>query len=165
MNMDLKELVGKVQRLEDIEAIRTLKNTYHLCINDRLFSRISGLFTDDALVDFGYMNNTVDPWKGAAQIHEGFRFVETNLSEIKQFIHSHTIDVHGDAASGWSFLEARYGLADKSFNVAGKYEEDYRRVNGKWLFSRMTIQFYFTTPHELGWVVNNRHQLARRPVV
>jgi hypothetical protein len=164
VGIDLQDLAKQVARLQDLEAIRTLKNTYHLYINDRCFSHISSLFTTDAVVDFGYMHNTVDPWKGSDQINNGFKFVESNLSEIKQFIHSHTIDLDGDQASGWCFLEARYGLGNKSFNVAGKYDEDYRKVDGKWLFSRMNIHFYFTTPHELGWVADNRHQLARRPV-
>ena len=47
---DFAALAARVRRLEDIEAIRTLRNRYHSAINDGRFDEIGGLFTPDAVV-------------------------------------------------------------------------------------------------------------------
>lgn len=165
MDNELRSLVSRVQRLEDIEGIRTLKNVYHLYINDCRFEEIGNLFTDDAIVDMGYMHPSAEPCRGQAAIAEWYSTLTgaVGLSQLKQFTHNHTIETDGDEASGWSFLEARYGQGTASYNVAAKYEETYRKVDGLWLFSAIRLKIYFTVPMELGWAAEQRHHLVLRP--
>lgn len=156
-------LEQRIQRLEDIDAIKKLKNTYHLYINDCRFDEFGELFTENATVDMGYMGGEPEPWHGRAEIAEKFAGIPDALNQIKQFIHNHTIEVDGDDASGWAMLEARYGSDGNPFNVAAKYDDTYKRVDGKWLFDTMKVTFYFTVPMEAGWAGEKRHYLLRRP--
>lgn len=160
-----KSLADRLQRLEDIEAIRSLKNVYHLYINDCHFDRVGNLFTEDAVVDMGYMHPSVEPCRGRANIAEWYSNLTeaVGLSQLKQFTHNHTVELDGNVASGWSLLEARYGQGTESYDVAAKYEEEYARVDGDWLFSAMRLKVYFTTPIQLGWATEHRHHLVLRP--
>lgn len=156
-------LEQRVARLEDIDQIRKLKSEYHVLINDCRFSEFAELFTEDATVDMGYMGGEESSWHGRDEIAEKFSAIPQHLQQIKQFIHNHMIEVDGDTAIGWAFLEARYGSGGTSYNVAGKYEDTYRRVDGRWLFDTIQVSFYFTVPSDSGWAAADRHHLVRRP--
>jgi len=153
----------RLRRLEDFDQIRKLKSQYHLLLNDCRFDEFAELFTEDAIVDMGYMGGEIEPWRGRVEIHEKFAAIPQHLQQIKQFIHNHMIEVDGDEAIGWAFLEARYGSNGTSYNVAGKYEDTYRRVDGRWLFSSIYVSFYFTVPSDSKWAGAERHHLVRRP--
>jgi len=157
----MANLEQRVQRLEDIDAIKTLKNSYHLYINDCQFDRLGALFTENATVNMGYMSDGSGVWRGRALIGSKLAEIPQHLSQIKQFLHNHSVEVDGDDASGWAFLEARYGVEADSFNVAAKYEDTYKRVDGAWLFDTMNVKFYYTAPMLAGWAMRRRHQLAR----
>ncbi|MEQ9661896.1 MAG: nuclear transport factor 2 family protein [Parasphingopyxis sp.] len=156
-------LEERIDRLESIEKIQQLKNTYHLFINDCRFTEFGELFTEDAVVDMGYMGGEKESWRGREQISKRFMEIPAVLNQIKQFIHCHTVNVDGDKASGWALLEARYGSDERSYNVAAKYEDTYKRVNGKWLFDTVFVKFYFTVPMCESWCDEKRHYLIRRP--
>jgi ketosteroid isomerase-like protein len=162
-DIDKMTLEQRLQRLEDFDQIRKLKSQYHVLINDCRFDEFADLFTEDAVVDMGYMGGEVEPRRGKAEIHEMFATIPKNLQQIKQFIHNHMIEVDGDTGIGWAFLEARYGSGGTSYNVAGKYDDTYRRVDGRWLFATMHVSFYFTVPSDSKWAGAERHHLVRRP--
>ena len=152
-------LEERLTLLEDREAIRVLRDSYHSCINDGRYGEIADLCTEDALVELGYLAR----YEGRAAIDAGFRSMgERERFYIKQFIHSHIININGDAGAGTSYLEARYGRFGVSYLVSGRYDDRYAKVNGKWLFSEMTIEFYYTVPAGVGWTGDERHYLKPR---
>ncbi len=153
---DLAALEVRIRRLEDIEAIRTLRNAYHAYINDGRYGEIGALFTDDARVVLGYLAT----YEGGAAIDKGFRGMgERERFFIKQFIHSHDVTVDGDRGTGVSYLDARYGRHGLSFMVAGRYDDIYERRGGKWLFKSMIADLYYTVPLGVGWMGDERHYL------
>ena len=78
--------------LEDKDAIRALRDSYHACINDGHYDQIAELFTDDAVVELGYLAR----YEGREAINTGFRGMgERERFFIKQYIHSHQIQVAG----------------------------------------------------------------------
>lgn len=157
---DLTALEARIRRLEDIEAIRTLRNAYHACINDGRYGEIGALFTDDARVVLGYLAT----YEGGAAIDKGFRGMgERERFFIKQFIHSHDVAVDGDRGTGVSYLDARYGRHGLSFMVAGRYDDIYERRGGKWLFKSMIADLYYTVPLGVGWMGDERHYLRPKP--
>jgi ketosteroid isomerase-like protein len=152
----LDDLLRRVRRLEDIEAIRTLRNRYHAAINDGRYADIAGLFTPDAVVELGYLAR----YEGHAAIDKGFRGMgERERFFIKQFIHSHTVEVDGDRATGTSYLEARYGRYGVSYLVSGRYDDVYVRSDGQWLFQAMVAELYYTVPAGVGWMGDERHYM------
>ncbi len=153
---DLADLQRRVRHLEDIEAIRTLRNQYHSCINDGRYADIAALFTQDAVVELGYLAR----YDGLEAIDRGFSGMgERERFFIKQFIHSHMVAVTGDRATGTSYLDARYGRYGVSYLVSGRYDDVYVRHAGKWLFQAMILELYHTVPAGVGWAGEERHYL------
>lgn len=153
---DLADLQRRVRRLEDIEAIRTLRNQYHSCINDGRYTDIAALFTPDAVVELGYLAR----YEGIAAIDRGFRGMgEREKFFIKQFIHSHLVEVDGDRGTGTSYLEARYGRYGVSYLVSGRYDDVYVRQDGQWLFQAMIAELYYTVPAGVGWTGDELHYM------
>lgn len=153
---DLAALEARIRRLEDIEAIRSLRNRYHACINDGRYGEIADLFTADATVILGYLAT----YQGREAIDRGFRGMgERERFFIKQFIHSHEVQVDGDSGTGQSYLEARYGRYGVSWLVSGKYSDIYIRQDGKWLFKSMVADLYYTVPNGVGWMSDEKHYL------
>ena len=153
----LAGLESRVQEFEDKEDIRNLRYRYHQCINDDRFDLIADLFTEDALVDIGYVFRA----EGKAEIAAAFEAMPKGVKFLKQFIHNHIVEVSGDGATGQAYFEAKYAaLDDTSLFVAGKYNEDYVRTPEGWRISRMVIELYFTTPLEKGWAIDNPHFMS-----
>jgi ketosteroid isomerase-like protein len=151
---ELADLQRRVRKLEDLEEIRALRNAYHSCINDGRYADIAALFTEDAVVELGYLAR----YDGIAAIDKGFQAMgERERFFIKQFIHSHIVEVDGDTGTGKSYLEARYGRQGVSYLVSGRYDDIYVRQGGKWLFKEMIAEFYYTVPAGVGWMGDERH--------
>lgn len=163
MTNEPRGLAERIARLEDIEAIRHLKSTYHTYINDTRFDDVPALFTQTATVKLGYLMPEGRAWVGREQITAAFASMKdsTAQSQVKQFLHSHIVELGDvDSATGTGLLEARYGVKDQSFNVAGKYLEEYQRVGGQWLFQTMELKLYFSVPLNTGWAGPKRHYLV-----
>ena len=146
----------RIRRLEDIEAIRRLRNRYHFCLNESRFGQVRALFTDDAVVELGYLAR----YEGIEAIDRGFRaMAERERFFIKQFIHGHDVEVEGDNGTGTSYLEARYGRFGVSYVVAGRYDDVYIRAGGVWKFRSMIAELFYTVPNGVGWTGDDMHYL------
>ncbi len=153
-------LEQRIRRLEDIEEIRRLRNRYHASLNEGRYADCRPLFTDDAVVELGYLAR----YEGIEAIDRGFRAMgERDRFFIKQFIHSHDVDVDGDTATGTSYLEARYGRFGVSYVVAGRYDDVYVRVDGVWKFRAMIAELFYTVPNAVGWTGDEMHYLRPKP--
>ena len=149
-------LEERIRRLEDIEEIRRLRNKYHASLNENRYENCRALFTDDAVVELGYLAR----YEGIDAIDRGFRAMgERERFFIKQFIHSHDVEVDGDTGTGTSYLEARYGRFGVSYVVAGRYDDTYVRVDGMWKFRSMIAELFYTVPNAVGWTGDEMHYL------
>jgi ketosteroid isomerase-like protein len=156
MNEDqLAALEKRVRRLEDIEAIRTLRMRYHYFINEGMFDRMPELFTADAVVDFGYIAKA----EGRDEIAEMYLKIPRNAQLVKQFIHNHMVEVDGDRGTGVSYLDARYAQNGESLIVATKFDEVYARTAEGWRIARMEIEMYFSVPITQGWAATELHHV------
>ena len=151
-------LESKVQELVDIEAIRDLRFRYHEYINDAKFSEIAGLFTEDGDLLFGHLGNA----HGRDEINRFFggllvkpdadgKNKQPRLSRVRQFIHNHVVEIRGDRATGFSYLEAKPVYNGESYVVAARYDDEYVRQNGQWKFKKMALTPYFMVPLKEGW--------------
>jgi hypothetical protein len=154
----LNVLESKVQELVDIEAIRDLRFRYHEYINEAKFTEIAGLFTEDGDLLFGHLGNA----HGREEINRFFGGLLTKpdsagkekpprLSRVRQFIHNHMVEVRGDSATGFSYLEAKPVYKGESYVVAARYDDEYVRQNGHWKFKKMALTPYFMVPLKEGW--------------
>jgi hypothetical protein len=151
-------LESKVRELTDIEAIRDLRFRYHEYINEAKFTEIAGLFTEEGELLFGHLGNA----HGREEINRFFagllvkadgqnKMRPPRLSRVRQFIHNHVVEVHGDHATGFAYLEAKPVYKGESYVVAARYDDEYVRQNGKWKFKKMALTPYFMVPLKEGW--------------
>jgi hypothetical protein len=157
MEARFKELEAKVRELTDREALRDLRYRYHECINEGKFAEIPNLFTADADLDFGALGKA----RGQEQLIKFFGAMDMTspeagksplrVSYIKQFVHNHTVHVHGDTGHGFAYLEAKKVFNGVACLVAGRYNDEYVRQNGEWKFSKMHVTPFFVVPHNESW--------------
>ena len=80
-------LEQRLKRMEDIEAIRTLKSNYHTYVNDTAFEKVGDLFTTDASLNLGYLMPHGEPIVGRGPISTAFVAVSyTHLDVYKRQI-------------------------------------------------------------------------------
>lgn len=149
--MTSNELEERLQRLEDIEAIKKLKARYCAGADERDEEKFVGCFTDDAVWDGGNLGR----FEGKAAIRDFFRSLPKLLSFAIHYVMNPRIDVTGDSATGfWYLLEPctmKEGGEQAVWGVA-KYEEEYVRVNGEWKMQNLVLAPECWTPFDKGWV-------------
>jgi ketosteroid isomerase-like protein len=151
----LERLEARVRHLEDLEAIRTLRHLYHKYINDGQHREMVKLFAPGAVVKLDYLSQ----WRGHDEIRRGFEGMPDRSEFVKQFVHNHAVEIEGDAATGFAYFEAKYVRDGQSLRVAGKYNEKYARFDGKWLFTEVIVDLYFSVPPGTGWNGPRKHFL------
>jgi len=158
----VKQLEARMQEMTDREAIRDLRYRYHEYVNEGRFREIASLFTDDGELDFAHLGKA----KGRAEIQKFFGGIagdtpaadpkRPRITWVKQFIHNHVIQLHGDHGHGFSYLEAKPIYGGEAFLVAARYDDDYVRQNGEWKFKKMGLIPYFMVPLKEGWAQADR---------
>ena len=132
-----KSLATRVQRLEDIEEIRTVLLDYGRFLDARDFAAYSRLFAKDG------------EWAGGFGIVQGpaaiQAFMEKNIpgpnrGNTFHILSNFEIQVHGDTATAWSRWTFVTPGADKkpAISQAGRYDDTLIRENGHWRFKRRT---------------------------
>jgi hypothetical protein len=163
----VRELEAKVTELYDREAIRDLRFRYHECINEAQMSEIPALFTEDGELEFGHLGRA----KGREQIKKFFGGLagepttdgspRRGLYRVKQFVHNHVLKVHGDRAEGYAYLEAKPVYNGESYVVAARYNDEYVKRAGGWLFSKMSLTPFFMVPLKEGWAGDDLLKMGR----
>ncbi len=156
----LAMLSRRVQALEDADAIRRLKAHYAELVDSRyakgaaqsaaavapIAAEIAGLFTEDAVWDGGALGLCT----GREAIRE--RMAAPTLRFSRHYFVNPDIRVDGDCAHGrWELLAPCTSRENEPMWMAGVEEDEYARVGGVWLHSRMQLHVHFFAPHERGW--------------
>jgi ketosteroid isomerase-like protein len=126
---------ARIQRLEDMEEIRTVLLNYGRYLDARDFAAYSRLFAKDGewVGGFGKV-------KGPAGIQA---FMEKqipgpNRGNTYHLLSNFVIEVNGDAATAWSRWAFVVPAPDGKPSIAqgGRYEDRLVRENGRWKFQR-----------------------------
>ncbi len=147
--MASKAFEERVRVLEDIEAIKALKASYCFLTDDGEVDRLAELFTADAVWDGGVIGR----FEGRAAIREFFVDLPKLISFALHLVMNPRIEVHGDHATGQWYLVEPNTTAGREMAVwgAGRYDEEYVRVDGQWKFQRVVLEPVFWTPFDKGW--------------
>jgi uncharacterized protein (TIGR02246 family) len=126
---------ARLQRLEDIEQIRTVLLNYGRFLDARDFAAYSRLFAKDGEWVGGF--GTV---QGRAAIQA---FMEKNIpgpnkGNTYHILSNFEIEVHGDTATAWSRWAFITPGTDGKPVIAqgGRYDDTLVRENGAWKFKR-----------------------------
>jgi ketosteroid isomerase-like protein len=128
-------IATRLQRLEDMEEIRTVLLKYGRSLDARDFGAYSRLFAKDGEWVGGF--GTV---KGPAEIQA---FMEKqipgkNTGNTYHILSNFEIEVHGDTATAWSrWAYITPGVDGKPVIAqGGRYDDTLVRENGAWKFKR-----------------------------
>ena len=152
----------RLQRLEDIEEIRTLKQKYaKLCDTGLVEPGLSELFTKDAHWDADelgfYLKGKADAQgvhlKGTKEIHAFFDDVSSSFSFALHYTLGHIIDVddNGVDAKGTWYIWMPATVSDSATFLAATYEDTYKKVSGTWKCDSVRVHLGFFTRYENGW--------------
>jgi ketosteroid isomerase-like protein len=149
----MDELERRVQRLEDIEAIRDLKASYgQVCDQGYDPDKLAAMFTEDA--EFNLTEKgTTQTSKGRAAIRERFLLMPKRIEfAAHYFIQQAKIAVEGNtAAASWLMWTPQTLAGGQSVFSSGIEHDVYEKVNGKWLFKKTTLDVLFRAAYGKGW--------------
>ncbi len=143
----------RLQRLEDIEAIRQLKARYCAgCDDDHNPETLLELFWEDAV------------WEATSNGRfEGQRAIRGFFSDLRASgrirnsahnVMNPIIEVDGDRATGhWRLImlyTANTQPEPSYHRIIGWYREEYRRKRGEWRYQRLFCQVEENAPYPLG---------------
>jgi hypothetical protein len=154
-----EDILARLTRLEDIEAIKQLKALYSdICDDDHNPDRIGSVMAEDGVWEAIMLQEswTGDPHylvQGHAALREVFEGFRTLFTFSQHNMMNPIITVDGDHATGkWNFLgtftvretgEARWS--------ACRYNDKYVKINGEWKHSHLFCEIRFMSPYETGW--------------
>ncbi|HSW57836.1 MAG TPA: nuclear transport factor 2 family protein [Dehalococcoidales bacterium] len=135
-----QDLGTRIQRLEDLEAIRNLHRDYIFWLNNREWDKIVDCFAVDAQIQVFYHSRA----DGIAQIRKLFfdeiSTINTGKGRDAHFTTMPVIRVEGTKASGHWMLyimisDAVTGQPQKI--LQGRYECEYEKLAGHWKYSKV----------------------------
>jgi len=147
--MMLAELAKRVQALEDLEEIKKLKVRYAKYIDDHFnVEKLGELFTEDA--EWG--SEAWGVFRGREAIKEYFAGVSKRMTMSCHRIVAPDITVEGDKAHGtWYGMNTGILRGGKGFWASCLYTDEYKKINGKWLMSKVSLSYFYRSPYEGGW--------------
>ncbi|MBJ22130.1 MAG: nuclear transport factor 2 family protein [bacterium] len=143
-------LEERISRIEDLEAIKTLKATYcEICDDGHDPNRIVAIFTEDGTWEIDGV--------GRARGHVELRALFTRFGEEISFsqhqVMNPIIELDGDFARGRWYFFAPFTFVenDQARWLAARYEDDYIKLNGTWKIQRLVGQIRMATDYERSW--------------
>lgn len=158
-------LEERISTLEAIEEIKRLKAFYAKCADlkytedherrpqeeiNAVARDQASVFTEDAIWDGGNFGR----FEGREAIYDNLRSGPWKFT-VHMFM-SPLIEVDGDTATGsWIIWETgTLTKGDTPIFLAATLEEEYRKVDGKWLVSKVRQTNRFMTPFDVPWTIN-----------
>lgn len=122
--------MASVTEIQDREEIRALLARYNHAIDAHRSEEWVGLFTDDGVFDSGGR-----VLQGAAQLRA---FADSVPPGLRHVVANELVDVRGDEATVSAYLFILAGTP-RSVVTVGVYDDEVRRVDGRWRFARRTF--------------------------
>ena len=66
-------------------------------------------------------------------------------------MHSHVVQVDGDRGTGSSYLDGRPVRDGKSYHVVGRFDDEYIRIGGRWMFQRVVLTVHYMVEASDRW--------------
>jgi bile-acid 7alpha-dehydratase len=129
---ELEELRTRIRVLEDVEAIRRLRNKYFRCLDGRLWDEMAECFADD--VDASYFNGELK-FSGKNALVQFFMLGLTDVLIGMHHGHHPEIEITSETTARGTWGLHNY-LIDKKNNrgqrIAGVYQDEYVKEGDQW---------------------------------
>jgi ketosteroid isomerase-like protein len=158
---------ARLKRLEDRAELAELIARYALAVDDRDLEAIGRLFTPDGA--FRSRDGVMEA-RGTQAVLEQFRGRFRALKLSNHFSHDHIFEFGADpdAATGLITAHAEVWRNGRALIGALRYQDSYRRFEGRWCFADRLLFFLYYLPVEeyasaLGDPLRQRAYGDRRP--
>jgi ketosteroid isomerase-like protein len=127
------------------DELRDLIDAYASLGDEKKIAEVMRLFTPDATYKV-YMNGTmVASTSGTKVLEEEFSGHAAQVKDYFTLNGQHTVTVDGDTATGVSFTQIKMIRASEESDIltdySVRYDDEYVRLNGKWLIKKRTGHF------------------------
>lgn len=149
----MSSIERRIDALESIEAIKQLKSTYCLhCDDDHNGPAIAALFTEDGF----WESDKFGRFEGREAISGYFEATKSRITFAAHLLMNPMVTITGaDTAVGkWRLLMPfTYHPSGKpeAYWLATSYTDSFRRVDGVWYFTELTVRTEMFAPHLGGW--------------
>lgn len=152
MDADIKALAARLQRLEDLEAIRTTWRDYAIRLDAFQLDRLADVFTEDAVLEVDGLNTlggqADGPYRGRKAIIEDFYGKVANMPALAvRGAHSTghiatnmQIELDGDEATTLGYF---FEIVANDLVLIGAYQHRMRREADRWriAFKRIAVRY------------------------
>lgn len=154
----IKKAQQKITVLEDIDEVRKVKYMYFYLSDNAIIAGDKAMYAKS--VKELFLENSTAEWTGLGH-HEGIdalaKFFTGFIDTANWSMHSGKnpiIKVNGDTATGTFYLHVALTMKkeNKATWIAGRYDDNFKKVNGKWYIKDIRGHFYYWTPFDEGWV-------------
>ncbi|MEM7099119.1 MAG: nuclear transport factor 2 family protein [Pseudomonadota bacterium] len=139
MSESNEDLAARIQRLEDIEAIRQLKALYcEICDDHHNPDRIVTIFTEDGI----WEGKGIATANGHAEIRALFERFGEMMSFTEHMTMNPRIEIDGDSAIGTWYFFGPFTFKGENPTAkwqAARYHEKYQRVEGEWKIAHLKV--------------------------
>lgn len=155
--MTLEDLGKRIQALEDLEEIKKLKVRYaRYCDQNYDPEKLATLFTDDAV----WGGSVWGQLRGKSAIKKYFADISHEIVFASHRIVAPDITVNGNRAEGvWHGLTSGILRNGQGYWSSVLYNDEYLKIEGKWLMSKVEITHVYRSPYEGGWAVDRQMSL------
>ena len=142
----MEQLLRRVEKLEARAEISELASAYAIACDEHDMPRLTSLFAQDAVYESpsGYLRAT-----GRKEIMDMFTRVFKTRGPGYHWTHDHFVrfdDAKPNEATGLVLSHAETLPGPEVSMSAMRYEDNYRRVDGRWVFARRSISFLYYVP-------------------
>ncbi len=143
-------LESRIATLEAREKIKELKHRYGSYLDRRRWDDLVELFTEDVRLE--YSRQGLDDFEGRDELDGFIETVASQRGFMAHMFHNPIIDVDGEEATGeWYFEAALTDTDGTALWAQGRYDDQYRRVDGDWKIHRTVTTYHYSTTYEGGW--------------
>ncbi len=139
---DWAALATAVRAQADVQAIGDLGALYARAVDDHDIDTLVAMFTPD-----GVFERRGVAAAGADEVRAAYVASFDTYRTMLHTAHPGVVQLHDDdTASGWSHGHAELATRSTLIMASYRYEDELRRVDGRWLFARRSITFMYAVP-------------------
>jgi hypothetical protein len=166
VSTELAQLAARVQRLEDLEAVRASWLDYCHRLDAGDLEALADVFTEDGELEVQGLARSLDgTYRGRGPIIEDF-YRRTGVAPPAGDVRPMTghlstnmeVDLHGDEATTLAYF---FEVVDGNLVLVGTYQHRMRREADRWRFARLRISVRYRARIE----ASNPHGLSLREIL
>jgi hypothetical protein len=150
---DLDSILKRLDVLESESAIRKLQCAYMEACDFHIGYPIGELFAPDGVWEgVGRFASGFGATVGREAVAQQFEDDKGRLPYAAHFLTNEQIWVDGDTARAkWMFYEPAEHRQAGAIVIAGRYDNDYVRIDGKWFIKHLRCDDIFVSTLKDGW--------------